>query len=286
MLTAWGCSDNRADSKNLLARVGKHTLSQAQLEKDMPVGLTPEEQKAFADHYVDDWITSVLLYDMARKNLPDAERLDEQVEAYRRDLFIYQYRKRLSDERLAVQLPEDSIQRFYDTHNERFVLHKPVIKGMLLKVPANAKSLSSLRKWVTSATPEAVEQIDKYAVKNAIGYDYFYDNWVWFDDVKDNIPYDFGDGSRFLQQKKDIEVVQDDIIYLLHISEYRLAGTIMPYEFARPRILEILSNQRRVEFNRDLEQEVYQQAIESGYVERFHTDTVVPALNSENKNLQ
>ena len=60
MLTAWGCSDNRTDTKDLLVRVGNHTLSQRQLEADMPAGLSPEDRAAFTKQYIDDWVSSVL----------------------------------------------------------------------------------------------------------------------------------------------------------------------------------------------------------------------------------
>ncbi len=270
MLSAWGCSDKQGSANGLLAKVGTHVLSRQQLEDDMPAGLSREEQAAFTDNYIDNWISSILLYDVARKNLPDIERLDEIAEAYRRDLFIYEYRKRLSDERLAADIPEDTLQQYYDDNSSRFTLHKPLVKGLFLKVPATAPSLSSLRRWVATETPDAVEHIEKYAVKNATGYDYFYDRWVWFDDVKDNIPYEFGDDTRFLQQNKNLEVSHNGVLYFLHLSDYKPAGAVMPYQFARSQIMEIMLNQRRVQFNRDLERELLEQAVAEGKVERYY----------------
>lgn len=274
MLAAWGCSDNRTDTKDLLVRVGNHTLSQRQLEADMPAGLSPEDRAAFTKQYIDDWVSSVLLYDVALKNLPDVERLDRLVDDYRRDLFVYEYCSRLADERVETDIPEDSIRLFYEENSSHFTLHKAIVKGMLLKVPKNAPSLSSLRTWVASGAQSAVEKIEKYAIKNAIGYDYFYDHWVWFDDVKDNIPYDFGNDDSFLRQHKNLEVTQNDNIYLLHISEHLTAQSVMPYEFARQRIIEILTNRKRVKFNEELKHEVYDDAVREGRIEYFYGDTL------------
>ena len=164
------------------------------------------------------------------------------------------------------------IKAFYEQNSKRFTLRKPIVKGLLLKVPKNAPSLSSLRSWVASGSQSAVEKIEKYAIKNAIGYDYFYDHWVWFDDVKDNIPYDFGNDDSFLRLHKDLEVSQNDNVYLLHISEYKTAGSVMPYEFARQRIIEILANRSRVEFNEELKRDVYNRAVSEGRVEYFYGD--------------
>ncbi len=274
MLTAWGCAGKQDNHHDLLARVGEYTLSKQQLQSDMPTGLSDEEQIVFTREYVDNWISSILLYDVARKNLPDLERLDELAEAYRRDLFIYEYRKRLSDERLISEIPEDTLLQFYNENSERFTLHKPIVKGLFLKIPDKAQQQSSLQKWMKSATAQAVENIEKYAVKNAISYDYFLDHWVWFDDVKDNIPYDFGDDVRFLQQNKYFDVTHNDVVYMLHIEQYLKTGDIMPYEFARPRIQEILLNRRRVEFDRNLEQSLYKEALEDGQIVRYDTVTI------------
>ncbi len=270
ILTVWGCSGKHTPSHDTIARVGNKTLSYEQVMSAVPSGLSDSAKNEFTINYIDNWIVSQLLYDMARKNLPDAQRLDELVENYRRDLFCYEYRRRLSDERLTQELPEDTLQLFYDNHTSEFKLHRPIIRGLLLKVPVNAPQLSSLRQWVARAGKNGVENIEKYAVKNAIGYDYFFDRWVWFDDIKDNIPYDFGDDAQFLLHNKLFEHRHEGIVYLLCIDSYRLAGDTMPYEFARPRILEILLNEHRARFNRELEQSLYDEAVAQGLINVYY----------------
>lgn len=270
ILSVWGCRGNQQPTQDVLARVGTATFTQQELDEVIPVGLSDSAQIVFANRYIDDWIADRLIYEMACKNLPDVERLEKLVEQYRHDLFSHEYRKRLSDERIASSLPEDTLQAFYDAHSKEFKLHKPIVKGLLLKVPVNAPQLASLRKWVKAAGTSGVENIEKYAIKNAIGYDYFFDRWVWFDDIKDNIPYDFDDDNSFLSGHKTFEYKSDEQIYLLYIDSYLKAGETMPYEFARARVLDILLNEKRVEFNKELERELYNEAIENGMVERFY----------------
>lgn len=277
ILTVWGCSDKHTPSDNVLARVGEQLLTQEQIDAVMPLGLSDSARVEFTVDYIDNWIDSQLLYDMARKNLPDAHRIDAMVENYRRDLFCYEYRRRLSDERLSQELPEDTLLQFYENHSAEFKLHRPIVKGLLLKVPANAPQLSSLRQWVARAGKNGVENIEKYAVKNAIGYDYFFDRWVWFDDIKDNIPYEFGEDNQFLSQRKVLEHKHEQTVYLLYIDSYRKAGDVMPFEFARTRILEILLNERRMQFNNELEQALYEEAASQGKIDVYYTlpnDTV------------
>lgn len=274
ILSVWGCRGKQKSTQDVLARVGTTTFTQQQLDDVMPSGLSDSAQMVFANRYIDNWIAEELLYEMACKNLPDVERLEKLVQEYRRDLFCHEYRKRLSDERVAASIPEDTLQQFYQEHSQEFKLHKPIVKGLLLKVPINAPQLQSLRQWVKSAGVNGVEKIEKYAVKNAIGYDYFFDRWVWFDDIKDNIPYDFKDDNLFLSQNKTFEHKGEDMIYLLCIDSYLKAGDVMPYEFARTRVLEILLNEKRMEFNKELKRELYDEAVADGIVELFYNTTV------------
>lgn len=274
ILSVWGCRGKQKSTQDVLARVGTTTFTQQQLDDVMPSGLSDSAQMVLANRYIDNWIAEELLYEMACKNLPDVERLEKLVQEYRRDLFCHEYRKRLSDERVAASIPEDTLLQFYQEHSQEFKLHKPIVKGLLLKVPINAPQLQSLRQWVKSAGVNGVEKIEKYAVKNAIGYDYFFDRWVWFDDIKDNIPYDFKDDNLFLSQNKTFEHKGEDMIYLLCIDSYLKAGDVMPYEFARSRVLEILLNEKRMEFNKELKRELYDEAVADGIVELFYNTTV------------
>ena len=115
----------------------------------------------------------------------------------------------------------------------------------------------------------SIESIEKYALKSAIGYDYFLDRWVWFDDVKDIIPYEFTGDAEFLSQNKFFEHRHEDIIYLLSIDSYLNKGDIMPYEFAEPLVRELLMNEYRVEFNKELDKSLFDKASSEGRVELF-----------------
>ena len=74
------------------------------------------------------------------------------------------------------------------------------LKGLFLKVPENTPNLGQLKKWYCSTNPDGVEKIEKYALKNAVIYDYFYDKWIPFEEIVNNIPYEFGGAESFDSQ--------------------------------------------------------------------------------------
>ncbi len=272
ILSVWGCYGKQETSQDVLARVGEHTLTTTEVLAEIPAGLNDSARAVFIEHYVDEWISSQLIYDVARKNLSNTDHLNNLVDAYKRDLYVYEYRKRLSDERLADELPEDTLVAFYKKHHNEFTLQRNMAKGVFLKVPAQAPQLSALRKWVASAGAQGVENIEKYAIKNAIGYDYFLDRWVNIDDLKDNIPYEFDSKASVLQPQKMFEHKSNDMIYLLYIDSCLYIGDVMPFEVARQRIVEILLNERRMSFNKELEQALYQEAVADGIVQRYDVE--------------
>jgi hypothetical protein len=69
-----------------------------------------------------------------------------------------------------------------------------------------------------------------------------------------------------LKNNKTLELSDSSYCYLLNIKEYLLAGSTAPYEYAEPLIIEMLINQRKMEFLRTFEEELYQDAIKKGNV--------------------
>ena len=153
---------------------------------------------------------------------------------------------------------------YYERNSEMFRLHEAILKGLFLKVPENTPNLGQFNKWYCSTNPDGVEKIEKYALKNAVIYDYFYDKWIPFEEIVNNIPYEFGDAESFLKTYHKLEFNKNGYWYLLNITEYRLPGEEMPYDFARAQIQEILTNSNRLNFDRELEENLYRDAEKSG----------------------
>ena len=70
--------------------------------------------------------------------------------------------------------------------------------------------------------------------------------------------------NSFLKTHHKLEFNKNGYWYLLNITEYRLPGEEMPYDFARAQIQEILTNSNRLNFDRELEENLYRDAEKSG----------------------
>ena len=264
-----GCTLEKREVPGAIVSVGNRYLTREMLDQVIPDGLSPRDSSAFADAYVRHWAEDELVYDVAQKNIPDVERIENLVDRYRRELFVHEYQKQILSEKLDAEISDDAVKNYYRTHLDKFILKTPIVKGLFLKVAETTPELKNLKKWYRGKDHASVENIEKYTLHNIINYDYFYDRWVSFDEVMSAIPYTVTDANRFLQTHTFLEINNEGYWYLLTISDYLPAGAHMPLDFARTQIEEILLNQKRMDFLHQMNKELYQEALENRKIKYY-----------------
>lgn len=258
---------------DVVVRVKDQALGKAEIRRLIPHGISSADSLLFAGNLEKKWVKDVLVYDVAQRNLSEEEKgeIDRLVEEYRHSLIRYRYQEQLVRERLSSEFQESDKLRYYEENQKKFVLDKALVKGLFLKIPADAPGLADVKEWYRSTSEAALEKIEKYSVQNASIYEYFYDKWVDFNEVMDNIPVRVAKANDFLKANKYVEVTDSSYCYLLNISEYLPEGSVAPYDYASPQIVEMLTNLRKAEFLRNFEEELYNDAVRSGDV-RFSVD--------------
>lgn len=267
------CKKNSSEENEkgtVLVRIGDKVLTRGDLEREIPDRLKSKDSALFADNFIKRWVDDQLLYEVASRNIPDKENIDRMVERYRQELVIFEYQKHLLNEKLDKEISEEDMSVYYEKNRDKFKLHSAIIKGLFLKVPENSPQIARLKKWYKSVTPEAVENIEKYGLHNAVIYEYFYDKWVSFDEIMDNIPYSVEREVDFLRTHKNIELNHKGYWYFLNISDYQLKGGQMPFDFAKAQIKEILINQKKMDFLKEVKEELYRDALKEKEVEYFN----------------
>ena len=239
------------DDADVLVKVKDRTLRRSEIKQQIPRGLSSADSMLLAESLERKWVKDALVYDVALRNLEgeDKAEVDKLVEEYRHSLIRYRYQEQLI----------------------KFVLDKALVKGLFLKIPVDAPGLVDVKGWYRSTSEASLEKIEKYSVQNASIYDYFYDKWVDFDQVMDNIPVHVSNANDFLRANKFVEVSDSTYCYLLNIKEYLPAGSVAPYDYASAQIVEMLTNRRKVEFLKKFEEELYNDAVRSGDV-KFYTE--------------
>jgi hypothetical protein len=264
------CSKKSVDVKGkpLLEVEGKFLYSE-EIQHVIPPNVSDTDSTEIAQSYIRKWVTDVLMYENAKRNVTNQAEIDELVESYRKSLTIHQYQQKMIEQRLPKEPSEEDLKAFYSQYSDQLVLKENIVKGLLLIVPKRAPKLPNVRSWVQSGNAKSLESIEKYSIQNAISYDYFGDKWLSFSEILKKIPLKIEDPAKFLSSNKFVETSDSTQEYLFRIESFKLNGQVEPYEMARNRISIILLNKQKAEFISKFETDLYNDALSNETVTFF-----------------
>ncbi|MCD7899008.1 MAG: peptidyl-prolyl cis-trans isomerase [Bacteroides sp.] len=266
-LLCLSCDGKHGDrDKSLLVEVDGNYLYKEELEAALPVSISKDDSLLFAENYIRNWAENVLLYDVAQANIPDTKELERLVENYRKTLIVHTYQQELIKQRISSEFSEHELSNFYNENKQLFVLDRPLIKGLFLKVPFDAPQLTDVREWYKTETQEALENLEKYSWQHAVTYDYFYDKWVLLSDVLGKMPFKEKSPDVYIKENRNIEVKDDEFYYFLNVIEYLGIGDEKPYDFARSSVLEMMTNLKKVDYIKSMKEDLYQQALKKNKI--------------------
>jgi hypothetical protein len=249
-----------------VVQVGNHILTQSELEENLPSFHTPEDSILATEHFIRTWINDQLLYDLALKNIADRNAIDLLVENYRRALIIYQYQEQLVNEKLANNLSEKELLNYYEENKDKFKLDKPLIKGLFLRIPIDAPHIDQTRSWCKNLSETSIRNLEKYSMQNAGSFDYFENQWIDFNEWMNNWPVREINFSETLKKKTFFEQKDDKYCYFLNITACLLPGDNAPFPYAEAVVKELLINQRKIDFLRETEKNIYNKALNNGQI--------------------
>ncbi len=226
-----------------------------------PPGLTGEDSVTAMQSYIDMWIYDQLMFDKAQQNIINKDEIESLVENYRRSLIVNSYQEQLLKEYFSKNISNSQLKTYYEENRDKFKLEENIIKGLYLKIPSNSKELGNFLKWYKQGTDAAMENIEKNRLQNVVSYEYFYDRWVSFDGIMENIPSIIQDKTQYLKANKNIEVRDSVFVYLLNIKEYKLAGDEAPYEYIKGVLSEIYLEQRKADYLKQVRKDLYDKAV-------------------------
>ena len=257
-----GCGqEHNHKGKTPLVEVSGEFLYKEDLQAALPLNISKDDSVLFAEHYIRNWIEDALLFDKAEGNIPDNDKISKLVENYRRALIMHTYQEYFVNQKLANDISEEEINAYYEKNKELFRLDNPLVKGLFIKVPLSSPDLGNVRVWYRKNNQDVIEKLEKYSLRNAVSYDYFYDRWTSVPDVAAKIPLKVLDtDANYLDKNRNVEVKDTAFCYFLHIEDFLGKDKQKPLDFARDEIKEILINLKRVEFINKVKEDLYQRA--------------------------
>ena len=271
LIFATACSpkEKQDETRKPVLEVEGRFLYLDEIQSIVPNNISSQDSILLADSYIKKWVTDVLMYEKAKRNISNTQEIEKSVEDYRKTLILHQYQQDIIKQQLNTDFADDQLQEFYNQYIDEFVLDETIIKGLFIKVPVGAPKITNLREWLHSYSTKSLQNIEKYCVQNASTYDYFGDRWVNFSEITKNIFVPIENPNDLMGKNRFVELQDSTFRYFLLIEEFKLAGSTAPFEAAKERIRISLTNKYRIDFIKQFEEDTYKSAVRNGDINFF-----------------
>ena len=269
-----GCGNKAISSGEAVAKVGSNKLYLEDVSSVIPDNLRREDSILMAEDYIRKWIKQELLLQKAEENLSGAEKdVSKQLEEYRKSLILYRYKNELMKQRMDTTVSEEQILGYYNENPEKFMLNKNIVKAIFIKIPNEFANPDQLKEMCSDTSTEGIIELRDYCVQYAKVFDIFMDRWVGFQAVAKYIPETIENPEQFLENNEVIERTDSDYYYLVSIHDYKLKNEPAPIEYVKDNIINLILNRRKIDFLKQLENNIYAEGVEKNKFEILKSET-------------
>ena len=245
---------------NIIASVNDKDLFLSDVMSVIPNHI--EDSLYFIDRFKENWIRKELLLSYAKMNL-STDFLDykEKIESYKSSLLIYAYQQQLLNQNFDTLVDFTDISNYYDQYKNEFRLNKSIFKGRFIVVDKLAPELDLLNKIYTSEKEIDIESLEDYCQQFSKIYYLECNKWQYFSVFNMKLPKFIEDEDSFLMNNKGIWSEDESFRYYIFVKDYQLRGSVSPLDIEKDKIKNVILNKKKVEYLKELENELYQDAL-------------------------
>ncbi|HOU30250.1 MAG TPA: hypothetical protein PLG42_03190 [Bacteroidales bacterium] len=262
---------NKGPARIPVARAGEKILYYDQIPEIYRNTKSPEDSIVSINDYINSWARRELLYARAVENLsPEYKNdIESQLLDTKVNLYIYHYQHQMMLEKMDTIVSDSEIEQFYASNPDRFKLNTSIVKALFIKIPAEAPNIDRVRVWYRANDSESLRQLESYCFQFAEKFDDFGEEWISFDKLAVELPAEIINPDEFLKRYSYYETRDSSSVYFIAIRDYRLRSSLAPYEYVKDDIKSIILNNRRFEFLKKLENDIYNDAINSNIFKKY-----------------
>lgn len=267
-----GCGKKGNQAKRIIvAEAGDAILYVDQLPGQIPEGTSKTDSTASAQNYINKWVRKELLLRKAQENLsPDiTNEINRQLEETRSNLVIYQYQRQMMLEKMDTLVSDSTLVNYYKSHPESFNLSTNIVKALFIKLPVETPNLDKIKRLARSGGQKDLQELETLCYQFAEKFDDFNEEWVPFDRISVELPSEIDNEENFLRRTPFYESNDSSNIYMVNFRDYKLRTSLAPFEYVKDDIKRIIWNSRRIEFFRNLEDGIYNDALKENKFKIF-----------------
>ena len=249
----------------VVAHVGSEKLYRSDLNSVIPKGISSEDSTYLAKQYIDSWAADLVFLGIAEEQLSKTEKdVTKELEDYRKALLKYRYEQLYVNERLDTAVSDDKVEEYYNAHQDKFVLNRPLLKARFLSIPDDSPAKDQIRKRMSSDDPDELIEADSLAYSSALKFNTWNNEWIDATVLSREFPMDY---ESMLQQVRNKWVMQVDTLGVArmdYIDEVMKKGEVAPIEYVAPSIRDIIISSRKQSLISTLERDLLNDARENG----------------------
>ena len=250
------------DADPIMARTELGVLTLSQVSAVVPNNIHGLDSVQFVQSYVDRWIHNQLLLENAMEYVDkETQRsVNQMVADYHTTLLVHKYKQMYIEEKLDTVIPDSKIEEHYSQYGNNFLLDSAAVRTVFVKVAPDFKEKNKLRRLVRSTNPDDAEPLAALCA-NALYFDNG-TNWHYLSTITSMLPQNaMSNPMSMARNGRFFETQDDSTLYMLMFCEFRDVNEQAPLVFAKNKIREILINHRKNDLIKNLEIQVYIDAV-------------------------
>ena len=257
-------------SENVLARVYDKYLYESELGGIIPSGTNAKDSILIAQNYINNWISQKIILYKAQRNLLEEDMLfEKQLEDYRNSLIIYSYETKLISQSLDTVVTNEDIETYYIDNIGNFQLKDNIVKVYYSRFNREIPELPKIRRFFNSNILEYRDSVEVYIENLADLYYLDDETWILFDDVLKYVPINTYNQEAYLKNHRRIEITDDDFVYFVNFSDFKMKDGVSPLSFEKENIRQIIINKRKLDIIGKMRAEIFQSALENNEFEIY-----------------
>ncbi len=253
--------DEEPVSEDVLVRLYGNTLTMRELGNVVTDDISEKDSIEIAERYIQKWINNELLFRYAVENLKDSTTIQEKVQDFRKQMYIYEYETQYVESELDTVVSRDEVEAYYEENLQCYAIDRPAVKAhymiMDAEVPAYYRELDIVRK-ARPGKMDILYNAIKGTNKTIVEHN---KKWMYFDDLLKEI--DAVDKQNLQQQALQVGyfAVEDSVKrYIVKINDKLMPGDTMPVDLIKSKISHIIINKRKQELITHLKNQLIQDA--------------------------
>ena len=249
----------------VVAEVGLEKLYRSDLDRVIPKGLSVDDSTYLAQQYINAWATDQVYMSVAEQHLSKAEKdVTRELEDYRKSLLKYRYEQLYINERLDTAVSDEKVEEYYNAHQDKFVLGRPLVKARFLSISEDSPAKEQIRKKMSSSKVEELVEADSLAYSAALKYTTWADQWIDVATLAREFSMDY---TVMLGQIRKQWIEQTDtlgVVRMAFVPDIIQKGEVAPMEYSAQTIRDIIISARKQALVTTLEQDLLDDARENG----------------------